>query len=98
VAKNELIEVIIKVVNELGEQDDVELPPNLGSDTPLFGEAGFLDSMSLVSLVVAVEQAIEDKYGKSVSLANEKALSRQNSPYKSIGSLAEYAAEELAAR
>jgi acyl carrier protein len=62
----------------------------------LFGESGFLDSMSLVSLVVAVEQAIEDQFGKTVSLADEKALSRRHSPYRTIGSLAEYAAGELA--
>jgi acyl carrier protein len=96
VANNaELIELIVKVVKELGEQDNVQLPADLTPTTPLFGEHGFLDSMSLVSLVVAVEQSIEDRYGKPVSLADEKALSRHHSPYRTIGSLAEYAAGEL---
>jgi len=40
---------------------------------------------------VAVEQTIEDKYGASISLADEKALSQRNSPYRTVGSLAEYA-------
>jgi D-alanine--poly(phosphoribitol) ligase subunit 2 len=93
---DELVALIVAVVKELGDQDEVELPSNLTPATPLFGESGFLDSMSLVSLVVALEQSIEDKFGKPVSLADEKALSRRNSPYRTIGTLAEYAAGELA--
>ena len=95
VDKEALIELIVTVVRELGDQDQVELPTNLTPTTPLFGESGFLDSMSLVSLVVAVEQSIEDRFGKTISLADEKALSRHNSPYRTIGALAEYAAGEL---
>lgn len=91
-----LVGLIVNAIKELGEQDHVELPAELTPATPLFGEAGFLDSMSLVSLVVAVEQSIEDEFGKAVSLADEKALSRHSSPYRTIGSLAEYAAGELA--
>jgi D-alanine--poly(phosphoribitol) ligase subunit 2 len=97
VDKEELIALIVAVVKELGDQDQVELPTNITPTTPLFGESGFLDSMSLVSLVVALEQSIEDKFGKAVSLADEKALSRRNSPYRTIDTLAEYAAGELAA-
>jgi acyl carrier protein len=96
VEKERLVDLIVSDVKELGDQDQVELPTNLTPATPLFGESGFLDSMSLVSLVVAVEQAIEDQFGKIVSLADEKALSRHHSPYRTIGSLAEYAAGELA--
>lgn len=93
--KDELVSLIIDAVKELSDQDDVELPADLGHATALFGENGFLDSMSLVSLVVSVEQGVEDRYGQAVSLADEKALSRRNSPYRTIGSLAEYAAEQL---
>ena len=47
-----------------------------------------LDSMGLVTLVVGVEQAIEDELGVSVSLADARALSQRNSPYRTVGSLA----------
>ncbi|MGB7214314.1 MAG: acyl carrier protein [Gammaproteobacteria bacterium] len=93
--KDELVALIIDAVKELGDQDDIELPADMDHSTALFGESGFLNSMSLVSLVVSVEQSIEDRYGRSVSLADEKALSRRNSPYRTVGSLAEYAAEQL---
>jgi hypothetical protein len=51
--------------------------------------------MGLVSLVSAVEQAIEDRYEKSVGLADEKAMSQSRSPYRSVARLAEYAASQL---
>ena len=60
-------------------------------DTPLFGREGFLDSMGLVTCVVAVEQAIEDELGVSVSLADDRALSQRTSPYRTVGTLADYA-------
>jgi len=41
--------------------------------------------------MVAVEQAIEDELGVSVSLADERALSQRTSPYRTVGTLADYA-------
>jgi D-alanine--poly(phosphoribitol) ligase subunit 2 len=61
------------------------------ADTPLFGRDGILDSMGLVTLVVAVEQAIDDELGVGVSLADARALSQRASPYRTVGTLADYA-------
>jgi D-alanine--poly(phosphoribitol) ligase subunit 2 len=41
---------------------------------------------------VAVEQKIEDKFGFAVALADEKALSQRQSPFRTVRSLADYAA------
>jgi acyl carrier protein len=67
------------------------LPEDLTEETSLFGRNGILDSLSLVSLIVGVEQGIEDELGVSVVLADEKAMSQKHSPYRTIGALAEYA-------
>lgn len=60
-------------------------------ETPLFGPDGILDSLALVSFIVAVEQAIEDECGMTLSLADDRAMSQRRSPYRTIGSLADYA-------
>ena len=86
----DLVPLIVDVLCEVNGNKR-KLPLDLGSTTPLFGQDGILDSLGLVSLIVAVEQTIEDKYGASISLADEKALSQRNSPYRTVGSLAEYA-------
>src|SRR5256885_9527265 len=89
--KSEFVSLIVKAARELGEHGHVTLPATVDADTPLFGRDGFLDSMGLVTLVVSVEQAIEDELGVSVSLAAERALSQRISPYRTVGTLADYA-------
>lgn len=86
----DLVELITSLAHEILEAEgrgDVALEP----DTELFGRGGLLDSMGIVSLVVATEQAIEDRYGVSVALADEQALSQRSSPYQTIRTLADYA-------
>ena len=46
--------------------------------------------IALVSLIVAVEQNIEDEFGISITLADERAMSQENSPFRSVRSLADY--------
>lgn len=89
--REDITGLIIGTANDLHEDQEIEIDGELGASTPLFGQSGLLDSLGLVSLVVAVEQAIEDEFDVRVSLADEKALSQTNSPYRTIGSLAEYA-------
>jgi len=92
--QQEIIDLIIETAKELGE-DELSLPDNLNSDTRLFGGEGVLDSMGLVTLVIALEQAIEDRFDIAVALADEKALSQASSPYRSVATLAEYASNQI---
>ncbi|MGH3117315.1 MAG: acyl carrier protein [Gaiellales bacterium] len=88
---DELVALIMGALNEQGDGPGITIAADLGRDTALLGRDGVLDSMGLVALVVAVEQVIEDEYGVSVSLADERALSERKSPFKTVGTLAEYA-------
>lgn len=63
----------------------------------LFGEKGALDSLGLVSLIVDVEEALSDRTGQSVSLADERAMARFRNPFRTIGSFADYALAALKA-
>jgi len=86
-----LMPLIVQVLQEVSEQQKLNIMTNLDGKTPLFGQNGILDSLGLVTLVVTVEQAITDAFGVSISLADEQAMSQRHSPYRTIGSLAEYA-------
>lgn len=83
-------------LDELAAQG-AQAPSELGPDTRLFGKEGLLDSMALVSLVMALEQEIADRFGAQVALADEKALSQKSSPFRTLGSLAAYASGEIEA-
>jgi len=71
-----------------------ELPPDRqlikAPETRLLGSQSVLDSIHLVSLIVAVEREVEDAFGVAVTLADERALSMKESPFRSIQSLADY--------
>ena len=84
--------LVVDALQEFLDARAIDAAGPLDAETRLFGRAGLLDSLGLVTLVVAVEQAIADEYGVSVSLADDRALSQRNSPYRTVGSLAEYAA------
>jgi D-alanine--poly(phosphoribitol) ligase subunit 2 len=88
--QQDITTLILNCVRELGSEQDLALPDHLDEETTLFGQNGLLDSLGLVSLVVNVEQAVEDAYGMSISLTDEKAMSQRNSPYRSISSLSNY--------
>jgi acyl carrier protein len=94
----DLVALVIRTLRGLDGSGGVPADRVLERDTPLFGREGILDSLALVSLVVAVEQAIEDEVGVSVSLADAKALSQRHSPYRTIGTLADYASELVQSR
>jgi acyl carrier protein len=93
----EIVSLILANVRDIAEEQDIEIPEALEENTPLFGKYGLFDSLGLVSLVVALEEAIADKYGVTVSLADEKAMSQKHSPYRSISYLAEYASSLIPA-
>jgi acyl carrier protein len=90
-----LITVVVRSAQDVVEREGIELREELGPDTPLFGRNGVFDSLGLVSLIVGVEEVLSDQFGASVSLADERAMSQANSPFRTIRSLAEYAAGQL---
>jgi acyl carrier protein len=83
-------QVLFAAIGEINEQ----LPPGqtiaAEKSTMLFGKDGVLDSLTLVNLIVAAEQKVQETLGISITLADERAMSQKNSPFKSVESLAQY--------
>lgn len=67
----------------------------VSADTPLFGGQDGIDSLSLVRIVAEIERAAEQKLNKRVVLADERAMSRRNSPFRTVGTIAELLQERL---
>ena len=61
--------------------------------TRLFGETAALDSIGLVTLIADLEEDIRIATGKTITLADEKAMSRLTSPFRRVDLLAEYVVE-----
>lgn len=77
----------LKNINEeRGPDQQIELSP----DTRLFGTDAVLDSLSLVSVVVDVEEAVSAAYGREISLTNDHAMSQVVSPFSDVKTLTAY--------
>lgn len=76
-------------------QQSKPVPAALDAGTALFGTNGLLDSMGLVTLIVEVEQALADRFGITITLADDRAMSQRNSPFRSVGALADYILQNL---
>ena len=90
------IELVKSAVKELSDELGYESLREPSADTVLFGGAEGIDSLSLVQIVAEVERLAEDKFAKRVVLADERAMSRRNSPFRTVGTLAELLEERLA--
>ena len=69
-------------------------PP--GADARLIGRGGLLDSLGLVQLIVAYEEKVFERTGRSLTLADDRAFARERSPFRTPATLAAYVTELLA--
>jgi len=85
--------LVLKAVEELNQQRSSEqwLPPS--PDTLLSGQEGRLDSLGLVNLILLVEEQIADELGVEITLTDERAMSQENSPFRSVRTLTEYVSQ-----
>lgn len=87
--------LILDSVKMLAEDFDLEPLKQPTPASRLYGEKGALDSMALVNLLADIEDALAAQYHVSIALADEKAMSAKNSPYRSVTSLADAVIERL---
>src|ERR1700733_5757908 len=70
------------------------IPPSaLDNHLELLGPGSALDSISLVTLIVDVEQRVAEECDVTVTLASESAMSRRQSPFRTVGAFADYICE-----
>ena len=88
--KERVIQAIFNAVDEINQQFPKEDRLEKSIDAVLFGQSAKLDSLGLVNLIVTTEQKIEEEFDTTITLANEKAMSQKNSPFRTIETLAGY--------
>jgi D-alanine--poly(phosphoribitol) ligase subunit 2 len=93
--KDEITDLILRVAQSQQASLPRPIETEKRADAGLYGPGGTLDSLALVRLIVAIEMAVEDRFGTPVTLANERAMSQKRSPFLTVGSLAAYIEELL---
>jgi len=91
-----ILQALFRAVDEVNQQVGRERGiPEKSPDTCLYGPSSSLDSLAFVTFIVLAEQQIEEEFHAALTLADERAMSQKNSPFRSIGALAAYVAEVL---
>lgn len=86
----ELIKNVIEEINE-----DLDTPIEINDEVVLIGDGAVLDSFDFVNLTVLIEEMVSDEFDKEITLVNEKAFSKKNSPFRNIEALTNYIQELL---
>ncbi|MFQ3633931.1 hypothetical protein [Roseiflexus sp.] len=90
VDRSAIVSLVADTLHDLYEQNGVATDDVPGEETYLIGRRALLDSLGLVTLIVDLEQKIEETFDVALTLANERAMSQKSSPFLTVGSLADY--------
>ncbi len=89
---------ILNLIYSAIDEVNPALPPDRqiekAPETQLFGRGSRLDSLGLVNLVVATEARLAES-GLAVALADERAMSQKQSPFRTVESLCDYIASTI---
>ena len=88
--QQDVLAAVLEAVMEFNQQLDAEHKLELDTETRLLGRSSKLDSFGLVNLIILVEEKLYDKFDKSITLADERAMSQEHSPFRSVQSLVSY--------
>lgn len=86
------------VTNAISQQNILLEEPvdlSMGDDSSLYGEAGQIDSLALVSILVDIEASLKTQYQADVQLADTSDLSPTETPFITLGALVQYTHSRL---
>ena len=81
---------VFNAVDELNTQLPAGVSVEKSLDAPLYGAGGKLESLDFVTLIMEVEEKINAEFGTDITIADENLLSKEKSPFSSLGTLIEY--------
>ena len=85
-----VVELVYEAIDEVNSgQPDTELLTK-SVETTLVGDSSTVDSLALVTLIIALETRVQDDLGVAISLVDDRAMSRERSPFQTVGTLVDY--------
>lgn len=90
-----IIKAVFAAVDELNEQLAKGAQIDKSLDAALYGTSGKLESLDFVTLIMEVEEKINAEFGTDITIADENLLSKEKSPFSTLGTLIDYLQELL---
>ena len=91
--REQLKTILLNSITEYVEDTGTEL--NVDEKIRLVGQNASVDSLGLVAILASFEAEVNDSFDPDILLVNEKAMSMQRSPFRSVSSLVDYAVSLL---
>jgi D-alanine--poly(phosphoribitol) ligase subunit 2 len=91
----QVVDAVNSAVEDLNEILGPDESLGKSPEVELIGKDARLDSLGLVNLIVLVEEKIQQGFGVGITLVDERAMSQSKSPFRTLGSLAEFVQEQL---
>jgi acyl carrier protein len=95
VIRERVFQAILATIDEINETLPDARKLVKSTDTHLFGRQGGLVSLEFVNFIIMLEERVADEFGVAVTLADEKAISRETSPFSTVERLRDYLTEVL---
>jgi acyl carrier protein len=86
---------VYAAVDDLNQQLPKGVQIDKSLDAPLYGASGKLESLDFVTLIMEVEEKINAEFGTDITIADDNLLSKEKSPFSTLGTLIEYLQELL---
>ena len=64
-------------------------------DAVLYGKSGVLESLDFVTFIMEIEEQVQEEFGVDLMITDENLLSKEKSPFSTLGTLTDYLAEAL---
>ena len=83
--------VVLQAMHAVNLARDSAAQLTVSPDAPIFGRGSPLDSLGLVALLMDIEEGLQD-LGCDLSLSDDRAMSQNRSPFRSVPSIVAYIA------
>jgi acyl carrier protein len=94
--REDILGLVYAAIDEVNAQAADGTLVEKAPDALLLGRERGVDSLTFVNLVVAIEEQIQNTFGKSVVLVDEDSMALQEHPFRTVGTLATYVEKVLA--
>jgi acyl carrier protein len=88
--REEILKIVLNQVEQINDTFPEDQKIVVNETTILFGNGSSIDSLSLVSIIVDLEMIFSSDYNKEISITDDRAMTREISPFDSVASLVDY--------
>lgn len=88
--RERIVGAVYSAVDDLNGQLPAGVSIEKSMNAPLYGKAGKLESLDFVTFIMEVEERVRAEFGVDVMITDENLLSKEKSPFSTLGTLTEY--------